>query len=472
MTGPDAPTTEAWRWTAGESATALRDGRITATQLLDACLGRHADTAELNALVFVDLDGARAAAAGSDERHRDGRPLSAVDGIPVVVKDNIFVGGIPATWGSLRWRGFVPERDDISVERLRAAGAVIVAKTNTPELAMSSNTDNAVFGTTRNPHDLALTPGGSSGGTAAAVAAGVVPFGLGTDSGGSIRAPASLSGIYGLRPTNGRVARAYGFPPLALDFQVIGLMARTLEDLVAYFGVLAGPDVRDPASMLVPEPASPKRLRIGWFDSVDGEPVDAEVRDVVGASAKALASGGLDVSPVAAPYTLGPVREAWGVLVAAGVAAAQASAPEPDQALTAGVAGLARRAADLSAVDYCAAVNLVTATRRAISSSWPEADVLLLPVLPTAAWPAGLGGPATVGGAPAVPDAVGAFTQWVNLMGYPALSVPAGHYRDGRPCGVQLVARPGQERGLFEVAQLLAAALRVDASPVFAGSPA
>ena len=385
-----------------------------------------------------------------------------------MVKDNIFVGGIPATWGSRRWRDFVPERDDICVERLRAAGAVIVAKTNTPELAMSSNTDNLVFGTTRNPHDLALTPGGSSGGTAAAVAAGVVPFGLGTDSGGSIRAPASLAGIYGLRPTTGQVARAYGFPALALDFQVIGLMARTLDDLIAYFEVLAGPDARDPASLLVPAARSVDVPRVGWFGSVDGEPVDSEATEILGAAVQSLQSGGLPVSAVAAPYSLAPVRKVWGVLVAAGVATAQQSAPRPDEELTAGVAGLAARAAGLSAVDYCAAVNLVTATRRAVSEAWPDVDVLLMPTLPTAAWPAELGGPTAVAGAPAVPDAVGAFSQWVNLMGYPAMSVPAGHYADGRPCGVQIVARPGQERLLFSVAAALAAGLAVDTSPVLA----
>lgn len=471
MTGTEPAAGELWRLSATESGDALRTGRVTATQLLDACLARNEQTSALNALCLVDHEGARAAAAESDRRRRAGRPRSPVDGIPVVVKDNIHVGGIPATWGSLRWAGFVPDRDDICVERLRAAGAVIVAKTNTPELAMSSNTDNAIFGVTRNPHDLALTPGGSSGGTAAAVAAGVAPFGLGTDSGGSIRSPASLSGVYGLRPTNGRVARAHGFAPLALDFQVIGLMARTLEDLLAYYGVLAGPDARDPASLLVPADAVAGAPHVGWFASVDAEPVDGEATQLVGSAAQALADGGLAVREVAAPYTPAPVRAIWGVLVAAGVATAQSGAPRPDGALTAGVAALAARGAGLSAVEYCAAVNAMTATRRAISTAWPDVDVLLMPTLPTAAWAAELGGPQAVAGAPAAPDAVGAFTQWVNLMGYPALTVPVGRYGDGRPFGAQIVARPGQERALFAVAARLAAAMPVDSSPVFAAPP-
>jgi aspartyl-tRNA(Asn)/glutamyl-tRNA(Gln) amidotransferase subunit A len=470
VTGPDLGVRELWRYSAAESGAALRAGRVSPPQLLEACLERLAATSALNAVCFADRDGARRAAQQSAGRYRAGRALSPVDGVPVVVKDNLFVGGLPATWGSRRWRGFVPERDDICAERLRAAGAVIVGKTNTPELAMSSNTDNLVFGVTRNPHDLRLTPGGSSGGTAAAVAAGVVPFGLGTDSGGSIRAPASLSGLYGLRPTNGRVPRAFGFPPLALDFQVIGRMARTLEDMTAYFGVLAGADVRDPASLLTPAHPALQAPRVGWFASVDGAAAEAQAIEHLDAAAGALAAAGLAVAQVRAPYALAPISEIWGVLVSAGVAAAQETAPQPGEQLTDGIAGLAAGAAGISGVEYCRTVSAVTATRRAISAAWPDADVLLTPALPTAAWPAGLGAPPEIAGQAAAPGAVSAFLQWVNLMGYPAICVPAGRYRDGRPCGVQLVARPGHERTLFAVAAALDSALAVDHAPVFAGA--
>ena len=470
MTGPELGVRDLWRYSAVQAAATLREGRASAPELLEACLERLAATSALNALCCTDRGGARRAAQASAERYRAGRALSPVDGVPVVVKDNLFVGGLPATWGSRRWRGFVPERDDLSVGRLRAAGAVIVGKTNTPELAMSSNTDNLVFGVTRNPHDLRLTPGGSSGGTAAAVAAGVVPFGLGTDSGGSIRAPASLSGIYGLRPTNGRVPRAYGFPPLALDFQVVGLMARTLADLAAYFGVLAGADPRDPASLLAPAYPPVPAPRVGWFSSVDGAAAEPETTEHLDAAAGALAASGLAVARVRAPYTLAPVSEIWGVLVSAGVAAAQESAPQPGEQLTGQIAALVAGAARISGVDYCRTVSAVTATRRAISAAWPDADVLLTPALTTAAWPAGLGAPPAVTGQPGAPGPVSAFLQWVNLMGYPAICVPAGRYRDGRPCGVQLVARPGHERTLLALAATLDSALAPDHAPVFAGT--
>src|SRR3984893_6288196 len=186
---------DAWTLTAADLALAFATGEVTPEDALESVLGRiEAVNPELNAVVTIDLAGARAAAAAAGARGRDGRALGPLDGIPLSVKDNLFVGGLRATWGSALFADFIAPQDDLPVARLRAAGAVIVGKTNTPELSLSGYTDNLVFGSTGNPWAPALSPGGSSGGAVAAVASGMAPLALATDAGGSIRRPAGRAG--------------------------------------------------------------------------------------------------------------------------------------------------------------------------------------------------------------------------------------------------------------------------------------
>ncbi|MBR0655785.1 amidase [Plastoroseomonas arctica] len=196
---------------------------MTPAVLLDEALTRIARANDaLGAFVHVDVEGAARAAAEAGARQAAGARRGPLDGVPVAVKDNLWVAGMPAHWGSRTWADFVPPCDDIPVERLRASGAVILGKTNTPEFALSRRTDSRLRGPARNPWDVSLTPGGSSGGSVTAVAAGMVPLALTTDAGGSTRLPASYTGLYGLRPSNGRIARRYGFPPIGIDFQAVG----------------------------------------------------------------------------------------------------------------------------------------------------------------------------------------------------------------------------------------------------------
>ena len=248
-----------WSEPATELASLYRVGAATPTAMLESVLGRIEDVnPRINALVTLDVAGAREAAAAASQRWRNGTPLGSLDGVPLTVKDNLFVRGLRATWGSLLFAEHVAPQDDLPVARLRAAGAVIVGKTNTPELALAGYTDNRLFGATGNPWAPTLTPGGSSGGAVAGVSAGFGPLAVATDAGGSIRRPSGHTGVAGLKPGVGRVPRRYGFPPLAQDLQVIGLVARAIADLQLAFAAISTtqPERRD-------APPAGRSLRIG-----------------------------------------------------------------------------------------------------------------------------------------------------------------------------------------------------------------
>src|SRR5215470_17820579 len=310
---PTPANTEFWREDATGLAALLNAGRTTPIELLEMYLERCDRLGPaLNPFTLLDRAGATAAAQAAADRQKAGRRLGSLDGIPVVIKDNLYVAGLPAEWGSLMLKGFMPDRDDICVERLRAQGAIIVGKTTTPEFALSGRTENKVTGTTRNPWDSRLTPGGSSGGAVAAVAAGMVPLAIGTDAGGSTRMPASYTGLVGLRPSNGRVPRRYGFPPMALDFQAIGLIARTMRDLKLLFGVIAGPDVRAPISLATSQlrrQAKPRRL--GWFTTVGPDGASAEVVASHAEALRQLAQLGCIIEPCIAPFDIKELRAIW-----------------------------------------------------------------------------------------------------------------------------------------------------------------
>ena len=449
--------TELWKLDGGALASALAAGETTSAEVVDAALARLEQTdAKINAFCCVDIDGAKAAAAASDERREAGEAIGPLDGVPFSVKDNLFVAGLPATWGSRLWKTFVPEKDDISVERMKTAGAVNLGKTNTPEFASMATTVNDLFGVTRSPFDLSLSPGGSSGGATASVAAGVTPYALGTDAGGSIRQPASITGLYGLRPTTGSVARAFGFPPMAFDFQAIGLLTRTLADLRTLFDVTSGPDYRDPASLLVP-PGNGRisALKVGWFAEIAGAPVEKAVAERISQAAAVLAKAGHRVEESAAPYALDQFEAIWPTLSPVGAVIGAASAPEPGEKPTAGIAAAVEKGKAVTGEVYGRAMNQVLEARRQVSRAWGDTDVYLLPVTPTPAWRAEAGGPETVDGQPVTSDAASAYTSWINVVGYPGLNVPVTPYPDGRPIGVQLVARPGQEQSLFALAEAL-----------------
>jgi aspartyl-tRNA(Asn)/glutamyl-tRNA(Gln) amidotransferase subunit A len=446
-----------WRLDA-TAQSALLDARdITPVELLDQALARlDAMEPVLNAFTHVDRDGALAAAKAATARQASGTRLGSLDGIPVSVKDNIFVAGLPARWGSLLFRDYIPDRDDICVERLRAAGAVIIGKTTTPELAMLGRTDSRLSGITRSPWDPALTPGGSSGGASASVAAGVTPLAIGTDMGGSTRLPASYTGLLGMRPSTGRIPRRFGFPATCIDFQVIGPFARTMRDMRLLYGVLAGPDARDPYSQrfpLVPDVPAGDRLRIGWFTAIGGEGATPEVAASVAAAAAALAGTNCEVTPVSTPFDLGTLRAFHAVLTAAAAARIVVRFPDRWRAETCdNVRAAAERGLAMSGPEYVDALDALAAWRADVTAAWGDYDALLLPTAAAPAWRAEDEAPPGLS-----PATQGMFGAWINAAGLPGISVPGQPHPDGRPIGVQVVAPFGHDAVVFEIARRLEA---------------
>jgi aspartyl-tRNA(Asn)/glutamyl-tRNA(Gln) amidotransferase subunit A len=435
---------------------ALLDAReITPLQLLDQALARL-DALEpvLNAFTHVDRDGAAAAATAATARQAAGTRRGPLDGITVSVKDNIFVAGLPAQWGSLLFRDHVPDRDDVCVERLRQAGAVIIGKTTTPELAMSGRTDSRLSGITRSPWDPALTPGGSSGGASASVAAGVTPLAIGTDMGGSTRLPASYTGLIGMRPSTGRIPRRYGFPATCIDFQVIGPFARTMRDMRLLYDVLAGPDPRDPYSQRfppAPDVAPGRRLQIGWFTAIGSEGAVPQVAASVAAAVAALAGANCELAPVAAPFDLGALRSFHATLTAAAAARIVARFPDRWREETCeNVRAAAERGLAISAPAYVDALDALATWRADVTTAWGDYDALLLPTAAAPAWRAEDEAPPGL-----TPLTQGMFGAWINAAGLPGISVPGEPHPDGRPIGVQIVAPFGHDGVVLEIARRL-----------------
>ncbi len=449
------------RESAASMARRLDAGEVTPTALLAESLARiEALDGAPHAWAYLAPDQALAAATEAEARQRAGRRLGPLDGIPVGVKDNLFVKDMPARWGSTFFRDHVPDRDDIVVERLRAAGAVILGKTSTPEFALSGRTFSPITGHTRHPMDHRLTPGGSSGGATAAVSSGMIPLAIATDAGGSTRLPASYTGLVGLRPSNGRIPRRWGFPPMAMDFQAVGLIAGTVEDVELLYAALGGPDPRDPVSQRLPaDPpiAANQVFRVGWLNSYGDELVDLFVRHAVEAAAAQLADLNCEVAPAAPPYDLAAIRDIWGVIPAAGVARMASRFPErwaTDSSES--LRPMAERGFALTIPALVDAVDKLNAFRADVSAAWGDYDVLLMPSAAAPAWLAEDEFPREIDGRPGHPRAMNIFSTWVNAVGYPGLNVPGMPHPDGRPIGVQLVGRYGAEPVLFEIARRLA----------------
>jgi aspartyl-tRNA(Asn)/glutamyl-tRNA(Gln) amidotransferase subunit A len=455
----DKARTGLWREDAVTLSGRLARQEITPTQLLSMYLERcDRLNPRLNAFTLIDRDGATKAAKEADARQKAGKRLGSLDGLPVTIKDNLYVRGLPAAWGSLMIEGFVPEHDDVCVERLRNAGAVIMGKTTTPEFALLGRTENRVTGTTRNPWNPALTPGGSSGGAVAAVAAGLVPLAIGTDAGGSSRMPASYTGLVGIRPSNGRIPRRYGFLPMALDFQAIGLITRTTRDLKLLFDATSGPDWRDPMSLRATSyrrrESSP--LKIGWFIRLGNETASLDVSASHAKAIDTLKALGHHVEPCEPPFEIAEIRGLWDTLTAVGATRAALKYGDKWKTLaTPQIIGLVERGLKIPATDYVYALDRLQLFRAETSARWGDYDALVLPTNPVPAWPVETEQPTEIDGQTLSPASQGMYCGWVNAMGYVGLSVPGAPSAENLPIGIQIVAPAGGDEVVIEIAQQL-----------------
>lgn len=442
-----------------ELAASLRSGALTAETLLDRCLDRiRRIDLRLNSFVALDEAGARAAARASDARFAAGAPRSALEGVPLSVKDNILVAGLPATWGSRALAGFVPDRDELPVARLRAAGVVVIGKTNVPELTLEGYTRNDLFGVTRNPWDTRLTPGGSSGGAATSVAAGLVPAAIGTDGGGSIRRPACHTGLVGWKPSAGHIPRIDGFPAILTDFETVGTLTTSVDDALLLDATMAGPDARDRRSLTAAASIwPPGKLRILTIPQFGGAPVDLEVAAATAAVAADLAQAGHTVAKEGVFFDLDDAARIWHVVSRAGVA--WLTTREGGRLLAIAGASVRAMAADgqkLTGADYIDALERVAAFRRRTADLFARADLVLTPTAAALPWPAETPYPDRIADRPAGPRDHAIFTGWVNIAGLPAISMPVALSASGLPIGVQFVAGFGADAGLLAFARAFA----------------
>ncbi len=446
--------------TAREQAAAVLSREISARELLDLHLARIAErNPELNAIVSLDEERARAGARAADEALASGAEVGPLHGLPFAFKDTHAVAGWRTTYGSPLFASHVPDADELIVERVRAAGVVVVGKTNVPEFAAGSHTFNTVFGTTLNPVDPSRSAGGSSGGAACALASGMVPLADGSDMGGSLRNPASFCGVVGLRPSLGRVPEW----PLYNQWEttsVGGPMARNVGDLALLLSVLAGPDPRapqalgDPGSVFAPPVAgSLSGLRVALSVDLGGAfEVDDEVAAVVSGSASVFAGAGASVTDAhpdlaEADDTFRTLR-AWHFQAKLG----RMLAEHPD-AFKQSLADNIRAGESLTGADVARAYTQRTALSERMRQFFTSYDVLVLPVSQVPPFPADQEFPTAINGRP-----MATYLDWmrsayfITVTGCPAVSVPAGRTRDGLPVGIQVVAPHGAERRLLEVA--------------------
>jgi aspartyl-tRNA(Asn)/glutamyl-tRNA(Gln) amidotransferase subunit A len=445
--------------TIAELAGQLRGRELTAAALLEDCFERICRIdPKLNSFVFLDEAGAKKAAEESDARLAAGAPRSALEGVPLSVKDSILVAGMPATWGSRAFADFTPERDELPVARLRAAGAVIIGKTNVPELTLEGYTKNDLFGVTRNPWDIRLTPGGSSGGAVAGVAAGLVPAAIGTDGGGSIRRPACHTGLVGWKPSIGRFPRIDGFPAILTDFETIGALTRSVEDTVTLDGVMAGPDARDRRSLYASaQPRAAGPARILFISQFGDSPVDPEVAATTERVAAMLAEEGHTIVRESVFFDLADAGRIWQVVSRSGVAwLAQRDGGRVGKLLGAAARAMAEDGQKFSGADYIDALERVAAFRRRCAELFSRVDFVLTPTAAALPWPAETPYPDRIADQPAGPRDHAVFTGWVNIAGLPAISLPVGLSHSNLPIGAQFVAGFGADLALLSFAREIA----------------
>lgn len=448
-----------------EMAQLIRRKEISPVELAEAHLAKiERLNPKLNAFVQIDPGRVHREARAAEQAVMNGRELGPLHGVPISIKSCIDVAGVRCEAGTRLRAGATATKDAPLVSRLGSAGAIILGVTNTPELLMAWETDNLLYGRTNSPWDLERTPGGSSGGEAAAIASGMSAGGVGSDGGGSIRVPAHFSGICGLKPTPGRIPSTGHFPPSGGPFALIGVvgpMARTVADLNLLFEIMQGPDIGDscsaPVPIRCPNEAEVKNLRIGYFEDDGRTPVTSETRVAVRKAAKALLSVGFQVEPFR-PEGLEEARDLWKkffVKVGGTLIAPMFVGREQDES------PILRQFLQWSAAEP-------ELTEESLLGAWIRRDELRAEFLaqmekchillcPSAAIPAFRHGERTwqIDGKTVHYLDAWSYTEWFNLLGNPAAVVPVGQSSEGFPIGVQIVGRPWCEEEVLAVASVV-----------------
>jgi aspartyl-tRNA(Asn)/glutamyl-tRNA(Gln) amidotransferase subunit A len=439
--------------TAVDIARRVRDGDVSAARVVDECLARiDRLQPKLNAFVTVCADEARAQAGEIDRARAAGKPLGPLAGVPVSVKDILNTKGVRTAWGSRLMESNVPAEDAAAVKRLKEAGAVIIGKTTTPEFAYKLLTDSPISGITRNPWNAELTSGGSSGGSAVAVAAGMGPLSLATDAGASTRLPAACCGVLGLKPTLGRVPHNQ-VPDAFNNFIHLGVMARTVDDCELMLNAIAGPHPSDPWSLNRGQGASSPNLRIEWRPLLGNTLLDDEIRALCEATLREL---GAEVRTVDEPFE--NAEAPWRVLQQSNWAARWFSKlGEVESNIEPGFAAGIRAGGAYTGQQLLAATVKRTEFFRKVQGWFERCDLVATPTMsrPPMSATHKVDEPITVNGKPAgdLRVAWAPYLNVFNLTGHPALSVPAGFTRAGLPVGLQLVARWHGEADLFAAAR-------------------
>ena len=467
---------ELWRLGVAEASHLLADRAVSSVELTDACLKRIADVdGRLSSYVTVTADMARQQAEAADRRIAAGY-AGPLTGIPMQVKDLLCTNGVLTTCASRMLAEYVPVYDATAVARLRAQGAVLLGKGNMDEFGMGSSTENSAFFPTRNPWDLNRVPGGSSGGSAAAVAAGAAPFALGTDTGGSIRQPASFCGVTGLKPTYGRVSR-YGLVAYASSLDQVGPLARDAADCAVILQAIAGQDPHDATSLPDPVPdytagltGDVAGLRLGVPQEYFADGMDAGVRDAVTSAIDQLAALGAEVREVSLPtteyalacyYIIAPSECSANLARYDGVKYGYSHrgdgdmweamertrqhgfGPEVKRRVMLGAFALSSGYYDAY---YHKAQQVRTLIRQDFARAFEDVDALVAPVSPIVAFPIG-----ERSDDPVRMYLVDVYTLPVNIAGLPAMSVPCG-FSDGLPVGLQLIGPHLAEARLLNIA--------------------
>ena len=447
---------------AASIAQAIRGREVSAAETVEAHLRRIDEVnPKLNAVVQLASERAMDEARAADAALARGESLGPLHGVPITIKDSHDTEGIVSTGGTLGRKDFVPEADATAVARMRAAGAIVLGKTNTPELTLSFETDNLVYGQTNNPYDVGRTPGGSSGGAGAIIAAGGSAMDLGTDTGGSIRVPSAFCGLAGLKPTSGRVPRTGHIVPWGLggldSLTTIGPMARFVEDLWLAFPIIAGPDGIDPFIHPVPlgDPASVNiaGLRVAFFTDNGTVSPTAEVEASVRSAAAAIADSGAEVvEDLPAAITENIDANITSILTADGGAGVRRLV---DKAGTEQVHPRLNRfmqAEPISTAEYTALLEHMDAFRSQMLSFMENYDAILSPVRP---WPALPHGESLTSEA----SPANFYTSVFNTTGWPGSVVRVGTSSEGLPISVQVMCRPWCEDVAVALATVLENAL-------------